>query len=150
MFDFLFFLAETLRMHPPFDSIFRECTTDYKVPDTEIIIEKGTAIFFSVSAAQYDPKYYKQPNEFMPERFLGNQLANKNSLDMPYLTFGDGPRNCIGMRLGKLKAKIGVCLLLHKFSFELGERLKSTGLQVDPRARLRTPLGGIHLSVSIR
>lgn len=147
----LFILSlETLRMHPPFDSIFRECTTDYKIPDTEFVIEEGTAIFFSVSAPQYDSKYYDQPNEFNPERFLGNQLANKNSLEMPYLTFGDGPRNCIGMRLGKLKAKIGVCLLLQKFSFELGERLVRTGLQIDPRARLRTPLDGIHLAVNVR
>lgn len=137
-------------MHPPFDSIFRECTTDYKISYTEIFIEKGTAIFFSVSAAQYDSKYYDRPNEFLPERFLGNQLANKNSLEMPYLTFGDGPRNCIGLRLGKLKAKIGVCLLLQKFSFELGEQLVRTGLQIDPRARLRTPLNDIHLVVKVR
>lgn len=136
---FIYF-PETLRMHAPFDSIFRECTADYKIPDTDIVIEKGTAIFFSVSAPQYDPKYYDQPDEFKPERFLLNQSANKNSLEMPYLVFGDGPRNCIGLRLGKLKAKIGVCLLLQRFSFELGERLKRTGLQIDPRARLRTPL----------
>lgn len=36
--------------------------------------------------------------------------------------FGDGPRNCIGARMGKLQTKIGLAVLLSKFRFELVDR----------------------------
>lgn len=34
-----------------------------------MVIEEGTQILISVTGPQYDPKYYDQPNRFMPERF---------------------------------------------------------------------------------
>ena len=88
----IFFLLETLRMHPPFEFFTRECTQDYKVANTDVIIEKGTPVMFSVLGPQYDSKYYDEPNKFNPDRFKDDQSANKNSLEMPYLVFGDGPR----------------------------------------------------------
>lgn len=137
-------------MHPPFDLIFRECTKKYKIPDTNMIIEKGTQLFFSVTAPHYDPKYYDQPDKFIPERFNDDQMSNKNSVNMPYLTFGDGPRNCIGLRLGKLQAKIGLCLLLRRFSFELRNPNKNNEFKLDPKSSVRSLVDGIELRVKAR
>lgn len=80
-------------MHPPFGLISRECTKDYKIRDLDILIEKGTPILFAITGPHYDPKYYEQPEQFIPERFIDKQSVNRNSSIMPYLTFGDGPRN---------------------------------------------------------
>lgn len=143
-------IDETLRKHPPFELLYRQCTKDYKVPNTEMVIEKGTPIFFSVTGSQTDPKYYVNPDEFVPERFLDDQNFNKNSTFLPYLTFGDGPRNCIGLRLGKLQAKIGICILLLKYSFELGENLANNELKFEPLAEVRTPIGGMNLKITLR
>ena len=129
---------------------FRECTKDYKIADTNITIEKGTPIFFSVTGPQYDQKFYDEPNEFRPERFGDDQIASKNSLEMPYLAFGDGPRNCIGMRLGKLQAKIGICVLLRKFSFELDEKHANKTFILDPISTVRIPVDGLNLKVKAR
>jgi cytochrome P450 family 6 len=40
---------------------------------------------------------------------------------LPFRPFGDGQRNCIGMRLGKINVKIGLALLLSRFNFELSD-----------------------------
>lgn len=49
-----------------------------------------------VYAMQMDPLYYPEPHQFKPERFLGENSAEKGAINRPYFPFGDGPRNCIG------------------------------------------------------
>lgn len=118
---------------------------DYKIDDTNIVIEEGTSIIIPVAAIHRDPKYFPDPNEFRPERFDDERVANKNFIEMPYIPFGDGPRICIGLRLAKLQIKIGLVLLLQKFHFELDEQHIGKELQIDPRSIAKLPIGGINL-----
>lgn len=86
-------------MYPVLPFLDRTCTESYKIPDTDIVLEKGTRIHIPVMAIQYDSQYFDNPYSFMPERFKPeNQTWPKEA----YLTFGEGPRNCIGRYL-KLK-----------------------------------------------
>lgn len=142
-----FFPSESLRMHPPLTSIQRNCTKDYRIPGTDIVIEEGTLLMFSVTGLQYDPTYYDDPKEFKPERFSDAQKAGKGFIEMPNLVFGEGPRNCLGMRMGKLQSKIGVILLLHKFRFELADEHKDTELKFNPVSFVLFPINGINLKV---
>lgn len=119
----------------------RSCTKDYNIPNTNAVIEKGTYVMISVSGIHYDAKYFENPNEFCPERFDND----KTFLERPFLAFGEGPRNCIAMRLGKIQAKIGVVLMLKKFKFDLTVEDKNRELEIDPCAYSRTPINGIHL-----
>lgn len=94
-----------------------------------------------------DPNYYNEPKEFWPQRFT-NEISNgKNSSKQPYYPFGDGPRNCIGMRMGKMQTKVGIVLMLQKFKYELDDQLKRNEMKFDPNAFLLAPLGGINLKV---
>lgn len=103
----------------------------------------------SITGPFYDPKHYDEPLEFIPERFMSDSgLANKK--DAPNLTFGDGPRNCIGVRLSKMQIKLGVCLLIRKFSFELGDELATVGFKLDPLTVARSMIGGTKLKVYVR
>lgn len=144
-----FSLTETFRLHPPFDILTRECTKDYKIAKTNAIIEKGTVIYISITGPQHDPKYYDRPTEFIPDRFK-DKNSGQTSLDMPFYTFGDGPRNCIGMRLGKINSKLGVCLLLREFVFELGAQHMNNSLEFDPKGITRAPISGIRLKCKRR
>lgn len=147
---FVFFISETLRKHPPFDILNRECTTEYEVAGTDIVIEKGTTLYFSITAPHYDPQYYDEPDRFSPERFIIDLNLNKNSSQVPYLAWGDGPRNCIAIKMGKIQAKIGICLLIRRFAFELGDQHVGGGFNTHPGAIVRIPIGGIKLKVKAR
>lgn len=149
-FEKIFHSLESLRLHPPFAAAGRKCTKSYRIPDTDIIIEEGTTLMCSASGLQTDPKYYDEPKKFKPERYNDAQNAGKGFIEMPNLTFGEGPRNCLGMRLGKLQSKTAIILLLRKFQFELAEEHKNTELKLNPLTMVLTPMTGINLKVISR
>lgn len=72
----------------------RDCVKDYKLRDTDIVIEKGTALLISGIGIHRDPEFYPNPDEFDPDRFTDEEKQKRH----PYvhLPFGEGPRNCIG------------------------------------------------------
>lgn len=86
-----------------------------------------------------DEKYYKNPKQFDPERFSEENLNGKNLINRPYLPFGDGPRNCIGLRLGKMQTKVGLLMMLQKFRFELRDCDRKGEVQIDPNIFLMAP-----------
>ncbi|XP_073821142.1 uncharacterized protein [Musca autumnalis] len=108
-------ITETLRMYPAFAYLQRVALEDYKVPGTEITIEKNTDIFIPIKCIHYDPEIYENPHEFKPERFNPSEITKRHP--QSFLGFGDGPRNCIGMRFGRIQIKIGLVTLLTKFKF---------------------------------
>lgn len=142
--------TESLRMHPPFPAAGRKCTKSYRIPNTDVVIEEGTLLMFSASALQMDPKFYNEPKKFKPERYSDEQKTGKGFIEMPNLTFGEGPRACLGMRMGKLQSKLAIVILLRKFRFELADEHKNTELKMDPLAIAQTPISGINLKVFSR
>lgn len=138
---------ETLRKYPPVPVLNRECTREYQVPGTDIRIEKGTAVVLQIAGMQHDPEFYPDPLKFRPERFMEPEMDQNR----PYAPFGDGPRICIGMRMGKIQTKVGLSLLLAKFNFELApEHNPKEELPMDPNSFIPTPRDGIRLRVSCR
>ncbi|XP_044731386.1 cytochrome P450 6k1-like isoform X2 [Chrysoperla carnea] len=89
---------ETLRLYPSLGYLDREALDTYTFPGTNLTIEKGTPVIISLAGMQKDPQYFKNPDVYDPERFNDE---NKDKIP-PYvfMPFGDGPRNCIGARLG--------------------------------------------------
>ncbi|XP_026840952.1 probable cytochrome P450 6a14 [Drosophila persimilis] len=137
-------LAETLRKHPIVPQLIREANQNYKVPNTDITIDKGTTVLIPVHSIHHDPEIYPQPEHFDPSRFEADQVKSRHP--MAYLPFGDGPRNCIGLRFGKIQAKIGLVSLLRRFKFGISKRTESP-LILDTRSFPLTTKNGIHLRV---
>lgn len=74
----------------------RVTENDYPVPNTNIIIEKGTTVQIPVHAIHHDPEYYADPETFNPDRFKNDEKKKRDS--MTWLGFGVGPRNwCVCM-----------------------------------------------------
>jgi cytochrome P450 family 6 len=89
-----FFPSETLRKYPPVPMLNRECTRSYKIPGTDIVLEKGIRTVIPVLGLHHDPKYYPDPERFDPERFSEEEKMKRHHY--VYLPFGEGPRICIG------------------------------------------------------
>lgn len=130
--------------------INRTCVKEYQIPGTNKTIEKGVEVYISVLGLHRDERFYEEPDKFNPLRLGETNTAGKNLVNRPYIPFGDGPRNCIGMRLGKIQSKVGLISMLHKFKYELEDSLKNSNMEFDQRHFLLQPRYDIFLRVSKR
>ena len=144
-------IMETLRLYPSVPFIFRECSKDYNVPDSKLVIPKGTSVFVPLMGLHRDPEIFENPLQFKPERFLNSSNGSGNSKGLFYLPFGDGPRICIGMRLGKFSAKLGLASILSKFNFELTDKeMMNEVLEFHPNQAILNPVKAFNLKVTVR
>lgn len=117
-------------MYPLLHELCRVAINDYKVPETDLIIEAGTRVIIPLAAIHRDPDIYDDPETYFPERFAPAKVKERDPLS--FLAFGEGPRNCVAYRFGLMQAKIGLIMLLKNFTFSTCESsLKSINLNVQ-------------------
>lgn len=88
------FFSETLRKYPPIPIITRQCVEDYKIPETDVLLEKGTKVMIPIKNIHYNEKIYDDPEKFDPERFSAEKKQRRHQY--AHIPFGEGPRICIG------------------------------------------------------
>ncbi|XP_075979296.1 cytochrome P450 6B6-like [Anticarsia gemmatalis] len=105
---------EGMRMFPSLGFLIRECARTYTIPELDVSIDEGVGIVIPLQALHNDPQYFDEPHAFRPERFQVDSPSAKNKY--AYLPFGDGPRACIGERLGLMQSLAGLAAVLARFS----------------------------------
>lgn len=109
-------MSETLRKYPAAPVIFRRCTKDYVIPGTNVLIDKGIIIMIPTIAIHYDPRYYPEPDKFIPERFsLESKVTRPNGT---YLPFGNGPRFCVGKLFAQMEMKVAVINVVSNYRLD--------------------------------
>lgn len=141
---FCLIFLETVRLYPAVPVLNRVCSDDYEFVGTGKKIGKDTSIIIPLYGIHRDPKYYPEPNEFIPEGF---SEENKKNIRNPYYPFGEGPRNCIGMRLAKMQTKLGLATMFQKYKFELGDNVDRDHLKISPKLFFLAPENGIEQKV---
>ncbi|BFZ16367.1 hypothetical protein BsWGS_19406 [Bradybaena similaris] len=101
-------INETMRMFPPGFQIDRICNED--TVSQGIHIPKGMVVTVPVYAIHHDPEIWPEPDKFQPERFSAENKESRHSF--AFQPFGNGPRNCIGMRLALLELRVALAFVL--------------------------------------
>ena len=114
-YPFLHFLTavtkEALRLYPPVWSLGRIATKDSALGS--LPIAKGTDVWLCLHRLHRDPRWYPEPEQFYPERWLGNEAQRR----FTYAPFGIGPRVCIGQHFAMAETVLGLASMLRQFSF---------------------------------
>ncbi|MCP6606130.1 cytochrome P450, partial [Klebsiella pneumoniae] len=99
---------------PIANRVEREAKKDVEIDG--LFIPKGSVVGIPVFALHRDSHYWPEPEKFLPERFSKKNKANIDPYI--YLPFGNGPRNCLGMRFALMNMKLAVTKVLQAFSFQ--------------------------------
>ncbi|XP_064599117.1 cytochrome P450 3A8-like [Liolophura sinensis] len=107
------FFCEVCRMYPTAGLVCtRQAVKDWSY--RHLRVPAGMAVQVHVWAVHHDAKYWPQPDLFDPDRFSPERRGNIKPFC--YLPFGEGPRNCIGMRFAVMEAKIALVRILQKYT----------------------------------
>src|SRR5699024_2527852 len=94
------------RLCPPAGMTERRVGRDYRLETSDgkvrIDLKKDDMVQFPIYHLHHNEKYFPEPEQFMPERFVGEPTHHKYA----YIPFGAGPRNCVARSLALLEAKL--------------------------------------------
>ncbi|KAJ4810795.1 Cytochrome P450 93A3 [Rhynchospora pubera] len=115
-------IKETLRLHCPIPMVARKGSEDCTIDGH--FVPAGTPVFVNYWAVGRDPEFWKNPLEFNPERFTGDD--NLNDIDFrgqhfQLLPFGTGRRMCPGITLALFVVKTGFAALVQCFDWPSAE-----------------------------
>jgi len=185
-----YIMKETLRMYPPVTILTKTAAKDItlQIPMSKyqnlsnssssqqtiknttqeetipLSISKGTIVVLNVGATHYNPLYWPNPEEFIPERFdpINNPFKNKNNEmkeeetveedgtpsdsnnnDLPYnryafIPFSEGMRACIGRKFSEVEFTFILTLIIQRYSIRVSPKFtKEQALQAQLQLLLR-------------
>ncbi|EOY00691.1 Cytochrome P450, family 71, subfamily B, polypeptide 10, putative [Theobroma cacao] len=125
-------VKETLRLHPPAALLLpRETTSHFRINGYDILPK--TLIQINVWAISRDPRYWKNAEEFFPERFSDSSIDFKGQ-HCEFLPFGGGRRSCPGMYLATRTVELALANLLHCFDWKLPFGMKGKDIDMEEAA----------------
>jgi len=127
-------LYETLRMFPAVPSIHKRAAEDTVLTvnnadggKTTFPIPSGTEVQFHVTALHYNPRYWKDPYTFRPERFLEDWPRDA------FLPFSSGARACLGRRFFETESVAVITMMVLKYRVKVKEEPKFIGETFEQR-----------------
>lgn len=127
-------IKEASRLHPPIPLlVFRESTQDVRINGYDIAAR--TQVIINAWAIQRDPCFWKEPNEFRPERFLTCAIDFKGK-DFELIPFGAGRRSCPGILFATMGIELVLANLVYAFDWALPDGAKGETLDMTESAGL--------------
>ena len=135
-------VREAMRLYPPAWAIVRTAVQDvelagYRVP-------AGSTIIMSQWVMHRDPRFYDEPEEFRPDRWLEERY--RSAPRFSYFPFGGGPRICVGASFAMTEAVLVLATIAQRWQMRL---TSEAAPEPVPGITLR-PRNGLKLSVSRR
>lgn len=130
------FVKETLRMWSPPVFLTRPVRSDIDLEQASL--KEGQRYFVSPYLVHHDPRYWKDPDTFDPDRWLSGADHGPCS-GASYVPFGWAPTTCIGASLGTSQLMLLCHFLCTRYRIEL----------IEPEAA-RMVLAAVPLPLSFR
>ncbi|KAL7457871.1 hypothetical protein ACHAWC_011441 [Mediolabrus comicus] len=122
------FLHEVLRLYPPVGMVVRDVARKTNLLGESI--PAGTRVLVPIYLLHRHPRYWTDPEEFKPQRWLkGNENRSKHH-HFAFLPFSLGQRNCIGQLFAMYEAKLILAPIIREFEMKLSPSLENVDLRL--------------------
>lgn len=125
-------IKETLRLHPPLPFLVPHKAMD-SCKMLGYYIPKEAQILVNVWAIGRDPKTWKDPLAFRPERFLEPNMVDYKGHHFEFIPFGSGRRMCPAVPLASRVLPLALGSLLYSFDWVLADGLKAEDMDMSER-----------------
>jgi cytochrome P450 len=105
-------IHETLRLYPPVWVIAREARQHDTIEGMNL--EPGTIVYLFVRRVQRDERFWRQPEQFRPERFLEGEQE-----PFTFVPFGAGGRVCVGRRFAMVELSAAIRGVARSFAMTM-------------------------------
>ncbi|MEQ8470209.1 MAG: cytochrome P450 [Marinoscillum sp.] len=103
-------IKESLRYYPPIWNIVRRAIKENEVGGNTVAV--GQQVMLNIYLMHHNPKYWKDPETFDPERW---DISGKDLHKFQYLPFGGGGRFCIGNNFALFEIMILLIQFVKKY-----------------------------------
>ncbi|KDQ10003.1 hypothetical protein BOTBODRAFT_36622 [Botryobasidium botryosum FD-172 SS1] len=79
-----------------------------------VFVPNGAFVMLDVFGLHYNPRHWKDPNHFNPERFMSADW-NRDA----FMTFSAGSRACLGRRFSEIEAVTALTMITMRYKIEL-------------------------------
>ena len=135
-------IKEALRLMPAVWSVSRTAAEDTEVRGYPM--PKGTTAQVMIYLLHRHPEHWKQPREFLPERWLDPEIENMHKY--AYLPFAGGPRVCIGNSFAIMEANLLLATIAQRYRLRLID-----GVDIKPAALITLfPRDGLPMRIEKR
>ncbi|KAF2262225.1 cytochrome P450 [Lojkania enalia] len=111
-------IRETLRLYPPASKILMGSPSiNLTDDDGKTYPTTGYKVWAVHTAIHRNPKYWPDPDAFIPERWLAKEGDPLYPVKGAWRPFEFGVRNCIGQTLAVMEVKVALLMLAREFNF---------------------------------
>ncbi len=152
-------IKESMRMYPVAPFIVRRLQEDISIPnentDGSMSLPTGSMALIWIYSLHRNPKFWSNPDDFIPERWIDTNLKDLGQSNGAYMPFASGPRNCIGQPIAHVVIRTILARLVHRFEFS-DPRLNypnsdAKNLRIEMEAGFTVlPTGGVNLHLRDR
>ncbi|MQM16378.1 hypothetical protein Taro_049334 [Colocasia esculenta] len=134
---------ETLRLHPMVPLLISRETMDHvKINEYDVFPKRR--VYVNAWAVARDPDFWDQPDEFIPERFVGSNIDFRGH-NFEFLPFGAGRRICPGLSFGIMTVELALANLLYAFNWELPNNMKKEEINMEETSGIT-----VHLKTNLQ
>ncbi|XP_049547998.1 probable cytochrome P450 28a5 [Anopheles darlingi] len=141
-------LNESLRLWPPAAFLSKVCTIPTELeltPGKKVSVERGMSVMIPAWSLHRDPDCFEEPERYNPDRFAPETGGTKPFREKGcFIPFGDGPRQCLGMRFAQMQVKRGLFEIITKYELSVNPKTEHP-IKLDPKAFIVCPLNGLWL-----
>ncbi|MEL4308573.1 cytochrome P450 [Joostella sp. CR20] len=133
-------IEEAMRLYPPVYVIDRVAIEDDEVEGH--IFKKDTLVLLSIYELHRAENFWKNPDEFNPDRFLN---TDKKEYAAYYYPFGAGPRMCVGNNFAMFEMMLVLVEIFKKY--KVSSRLEA--VDINPLISLKPKKVPLHFQQRI-